>query len=127
MSKKKPKNQNEDDKDDDELPEPWNHIQGAIWMIGLAILFWKSWWWPGILVLVAISGLTQAAIQLYLSRQDEGKQIVQQEKQLEQERSNWLPDVCPNCGGPLSVSTVKWTGVNTADCPYCKANLKKPI
>ena len=31
---------------------------------------------------------------------------------------------CPNCGGPISVDTVRWTGPSTADCPYCSANLK---
>ena len=38
------------------LPMPWRKVQGAIWLIGLAILAWQDWWWPGILILVAISG-----------------------------------------------------------------------
>ncbi len=42
-----------------ELPLPWKQIQSAIWLIGLAILFWKGWFWPGILVLTAISGVSQ--------------------------------------------------------------------
>ncbi len=131
------RSRSEEEKEKDALPAPWQRIQGAIWLIGLAVIAWQGWWWPGILVLMAISGLTQAAIQLYLSNQQETKQQVEQSKQLEQqqmaqaqqlerERAAWLPDVCPNCGGPLSVSTVHWTGVNTADCPYCKANLKQP-
>jgi len=95
-------------------------------MLGLAIIAWQGWWWPGILVLVAVSGLVQAAIQLYLTRDEGAKLAADQEKQLEKERADWLPDVCPNCGGPLSVSTVNWTGSATADCPYCKANLKRP-
>jgi hypothetical protein len=33
------------------LVGPWRNIHGAIWLIGLAILFWKGWWWPGILIL----------------------------------------------------------------------------
>jgi hypothetical protein len=103
--------------EEDELPPPWRRIQGAIWLLGLAILAWQNWWWPGILVLIAISGLVQAGIQLYISRTTEAKQ-------LEERRAEWLPSLCPSCGGPLSVSTVKWTGPNTADCPYCKANLK---
>ena len=100
-----------------ELPLPWRRIQGTIWLLGLAILAWQNWWWPGILVLVAISGLTQAGIQLYVTRKNE-------EKQLAERRAEWLPSLCPSCGGPLSVNTVTWTGPNTADCPYCKANLK---
>lgn len=108
------------------LSMPWQRIQGAIWLLGLAVLAWQDWWWPGILVLVAISGLAQAAIQLYLSRQEEQKQQLGEAQKLAQERAGWIPDLCPNCGGPLSVSTVNWTGPTTADCPYCKANLKKP-
>lgn len=100
-----------------ELPLPWQRIQGAIWLLGLAILAWQGWWWPGILVLVALSGLVQGGLQLYLSRKTE-------EKQLAERRAEWLPSTCPSCGGPLSVDTVNWTGPNTADCPYCKANLK---
>lgn len=105
--------------EEEELPLPWQRIQGAIWLLGLAILAWQGWWFPGILVLIAISGLVQGAIQLYLGHKAE-------EKQLAQRRAAWLPSLCPNCGGPLSVATVNWTGTDTADCPYCKANLKPP-
>jgi DNA-directed RNA polymerase subunit RPC12/RpoP len=34
-----------------------------------------------------------------------------------------LPHVCPNCGGPIRGHEVKWTGVQSADCPYCGTNL----
>ena len=101
-----------------ELPVPWQRIQTAIWLLGIAILAWMDWWWPGILVLVAISGLAQGAMQIYFSRKS-------QEEQLARERAIWLPSLCPNCGGPISVSTVNWTGPDTADCPYCKANIKR--
>jgi len=110
-----------------ELPLPWKRIQGAVWLIGLAILAWRDWWWPGILVLVAISGLVQAGIQLYLSNRSKVQQDLSAEKDLAKARAEWLPSICPNCGGPLSVSTVHWTGPATADCPYCKANLKKSV
>ena len=124
LSEKEPPEKKVDE--DKELPAPWNRIQGAIWLVGLAVLAWKGWWWPGILVLVAMSGLTEAAIQVYLSRRNEAGVQVIQEQQLARERGEWLPDVCPNCGAPLSVSSVHWSGPNTADCPYCNANLKKP-
>jgi hypothetical protein len=100
-----------------ELPVPWRSVQGAIWLLGLAVLAWQDWWWPGILVLIAISGLVQAGLRLYVSR-------ITEEKQLAERRAEWLPSLCPSCGGPLSVTTVNWTGSNTADCPYCKANLR---
>ena len=45
------------------LRGPWRQIQVALWLVGLAILAWKGWWWPGILVLVALSAILQAVIQ----------------------------------------------------------------
>ena len=45
-------------------------------------------------------------------------------EQAAQRRTDWLPSKCPNCGAPLSVATVQWTGTETADCPYCNAHLK---
>lgn len=108
----------------DELPVPWRRIQTAIWLIGLAILFWQDWIWPGILILLAVSAIFQAGVQMSLSRQAE---IKRQAAEIEQDianRANWLPDTCPKCGAPISVQTVQWTGPSTADCPYCKANLR---
>ena len=37
------------------LVDPRRWLHSAVWLIGLVILFWKGWWWPGLLVLVAIS------------------------------------------------------------------------
>ena len=109
-----------------ELPTPWKEVQAAIWLIGLAILFWQGWFWPGILVLVAISGVTQALLQTYVKRQQEQRQAELDQQQWEQRRSDWLPSQCPQCGGPLSVESVKWTGPDTADCPYCNTHLRPP-
>jgi hypothetical protein len=109
---------------EDDLPVPWKKIQSALWLIGLALLFYFDWIFPGILVLVGISGLFQAGVQLYLGRQQEARQQAVQAQQAAQARANWLPDTCPKCGAPVSVETVNWTGANTADCPYCKANLR---
>jgi hypothetical protein len=107
-----------------ELPTPWKQVQAAIWLIGLAILFWQGWFWPGILILVAISGVTQALMQTYVKRQQEQRQAELEQRQREQQRGEWLPSKCPQCGGPLSVDSVKWTGPESADCPYCTARLR---
>ncbi len=96
LTKQKP-----DKTEEPELPQPWNRIQGAVWLIGLAILAWKGWWWPGILVLAAVSGLVQAGIQLYLSSQNKVQQNLSEEKDLAKERGEWLPSICPACGAPL--------------------------
>jgi hypothetical protein len=116
--------ESEKNKPEEELPLPWKKIQSAIWLIGLAILFWQGWIWPGILVLVAVSGLFQAGVQFYLSKQAEQHVQTEQDAHLYEQRASWLPGVCPTCGAPINVSTVHWTGPATASCPYCSANLK---
>ena len=105
--------QNEEPK----LPPVWQQVQTAIWLIGLAILFWQGWIFPGILVLVAISGLTQALMFAYVKRQ-------QNAQALETAREVNLPPTCANCGGPITKQSVRWTGSHTATCPYCGAALK---
>jgi DNA-directed RNA polymerase subunit RPC12/RpoP len=43
-------------------------------------------------------------------------------------RSDLLPATCPHCGGPIRSYEVKWTGKQTAACPYCGSHLpmRKP-
>lgn len=36
-----------------------SNVQAAIWLIGIGILWWTDLWWPGILILVGVSMLTQ--------------------------------------------------------------------
>jgi hypothetical protein len=38
-------------------------------------------------------------------------------------RLELLPSTCPKCGGPVHGDNVKWTGAQSADCPYCGLNL----
>ena len=123
-----------------ELSGPWRSIHGAIWLIGLAILFWKDWWWPGILVLVAISGIAEALIRQYAP--DAVEKIQQppvppippvppmsvtsqttRAASATEHRLDLLPATCPSCGGPTRGHEVKWTGPQSADCPYCGINL----
>lgn len=116
--------------DKPELTGPWRSIHGAIWLIGLAILFWQGWWWPGILVLVAVSGVAEALIRQYAPDAVErtvppapavpaaGPVAAPPEHRLER-----LPATCPKCGGPIRGYEVKWTGPQSADCPFCGVNL----
>ncbi len=106
-----------DKKQEPELPPIWQQVQTAIWLIGLAILFWQDWIFPGILVLVAISGITQALLMTYVKRQEDTQT-------LEATRDLHLPPSCPNCGGPITTQSVRWTGARTANCPFCGAALK---
>lgn len=112
--------------DEKELPGVWNGIQGAIWLIGIAIIAWQGWWWPGILVLVAVSGITQALMRSHVKKQEAAaleQQVVRrqeaQERALHATRAETLPARCPACGAPLSAATVLWRSPTTATCPYC--------
>ncbi len=119
------------------LVGPWRSLHGAVWLIGLAILFWKGWFWPGILVLIAISGILEAFLMAYVPNAAEDEEpppspasaaapppppapvpAARPEHPLER-----LPSTCPKCGGPIRGHEVKWTGTLSADCPYCGANL----
>jgi len=108
------------DKDKERLPPHWQRVQGAIWLIGLAFLFWYGKIFPGILVLVAISGLVQAGIMAYVNRQQESEALATT-------REERLPENCPNCGGPLNAASVRWQGKQSAICPYCGSTVKTMV
>jgi predicted Zn-ribbon and HTH transcriptional regulator len=112
------------------LTDTWRSIHGGIWLIGLAILFWKGWWWPGILVLLAVSGIAETLIRQYVPDAVEKTERVMpaaasatQAASHSDQRLEFLPTTCPNCGGPIRGHEVKWTGPQSADCPYCGVNL----
>lgn len=117
------------------LAGPWRNIHGAVWLIGLAILAIKGWWWPGILVLVAVSMVVEALITALVpgaleEEQPEppvplagGAAPPAPAAPQPEHRPELLPVVCPRCGGPIRGHEVKWTGLNSADCPFCGANL----
>lgn len=118
---------------DTKLVGPWRSIHGAVWLIGLAILFWKGWWWPGILVLVAISAIVEAVIKLAVpdavepAEGTEPPPLSSSAQSVDvgesQHRAELLPAECPKCSAPVRGNEVKWTGPQSADCPYCGANL----
>lgn len=107
-----------------ELPFQWQKVQSAIWLIGLAIIAIRGWWWPGILVLIAISGLTQAAIAAWLDKNSARADAVVKQKDLEETRATALPERCPGCGAPLDAKSVIWRSDTTASCPYCNTTVK---
>jgi Double zinc ribbon len=39
-------------------PARWGGITGGLFLLGLALIAWLNWWWPGILVLVGVMALT---------------------------------------------------------------------
>ena len=105
--------------EENELPQHWKQVQGAIWLIGIAILAFRGWWWPGILILVAISGLAEAGIRLYVNAQEQKAVSTAEAQALEEKRATILPDKCPNCGSPATMENVEWIGPLSAKCSFC--------
>ncbi len=125
------------------LSGPWHSLHVVIWLIGIYILASRGWWWPGILVLVAISALYEGFIQRYVpgAYVDE-KPMPSTTMQpmadlstsppppsaapatvIQEHRIELLPQVCPACNGPIRGHEARWTGPQSANCPYCGTNL----
>lgn len=99
-------------------------FQAAVWTLGLAVLAWQGWWWPGIMVLVAISAISGPLFAVYLERRKESEKSTQTRVRVEAERAEALPHQCNACGAPLSATSVIWRSQTTASCPYCNSSIK---
>jgi len=123
---------------------PWRRLQGLLWLVGIIYFLYTGKFWPGILILILLSLLLQGIFLLFIPRQQPDQiegfpqeaqmpaqpaQTIQPQAQPApapqpaQHRVELLPDVCPKCGAPIRGHEVKWTGDQSADCPYCGANL----
>jgi cytochrome c biogenesis protein ResB len=107
--------------DDPDLRGLYGAVQSAIWLIGLAILFWTGWWFPGILILVAISGITQAVLAKMAANEEQKATAQNATAAAARHAAMAVPPNCPTCGAAISAQSVTWTGPATAQCPYCKA------
>ncbi len=113
---------------------PWSEVEGAVFLIGLAIVAWQGWWWPGILVVLAITGLVEG-----FSRQQknsDGERTKKRRRGVDTAQASELaqatpssaepalalPDRCPNCGGNIDSNNVDRTA-NRVGCPYCGTRL----
>jgi hypothetical protein len=127
------------------LVGPWRGLHAAIWLVGLYILLSTNNIFPGILVLIAISALYEALLARYAPHafEEEIPTISEAPNEAEpapvqtinsggwasasptvqEQRIEFLPHICPNCNAPIRGNTVKWTGPQSADCPYCGTNL----
>jgi hypothetical protein len=131
-------------KDRKRTRETWSVLQGVMWLVGLAILAWTNTWWPGILLLVALS----IAIEALLPNRMSASATSAPQAELPQApstpakstappassapevaepahdaREDQLPAVCPKCGGPVAGAEVRWRGTRAAECPFCGATL----
>lgn len=110
---------------------PWNEMEGAVFLIGLAIVAWQGWWWPGILIVLAVTALVDGFARQQKQSSQKARPAAsakpQAESQLVSETSAAestpvLPDRCPNCGGNLDANHVDRTS-NGVGCPYCGTRL----
>jgi hypothetical protein len=126
------------------LVGPWRSLHVAIWLVGLYILFTKGFF-PGILVLIAISAIYEGLLAKYAPHAFEEEIPTAPEASpasvpdqvtpvdatasasappiVQEHPLDRLPQVCPSCDGPIRGHEVKWTGQQSANCPYCGTNL----
>jgi hypothetical protein len=127
------------------MMRPRHNIHSAVWLIGLAVLFFTGLWWPGILVLVGISMVLEWVFSNSAppTFQPEIRPVPQSPaapvapapvpaapaspiaftKAEPFHPLGALPSACPRCGGPVRAQEVKWTGPRSAVCAYCGSAL----
>jgi hypothetical protein len=120
------------------LVGPWRTLHGVIWILGLYILFTRGNFFPGIFVLIGVSAIYEALLSRFAPHAFEEEPspavaaplpVAPMEAPVPapfptpEHRVELLPNTCPNCGGPIRGHEVRWTGPQSADCPYCGTNL----
>ena len=128
-----------------------NEIYAAIWLIGLGILFWTGYFWPGILILIGATMLVRAFLPVEVSSAKSGMNKTIEPKESLDDSAPWeeeeeepvepafvkpvekkssfpverLPEACPNCGGPVKENAhkVEWTNEKSCKCPFCETLL----
>jgi len=107
------------------------------WLFIFLMIFSKGHWWPGILVLICLSMIfgslfreetrppepkhPSAPIFIPVTPPVTPKTTPAPAEQ--PHRADLLPVTCPQCGGPIRASEVRWTGAQSAACPYCLSDL----
>jgi len=121
------------------LVGPWHSLHAVIWLVGLYILISRGWIFPGIFVLLAISAVYEGLLQQFAPHAFEEEvgtnpqpsaplpqtttSVPPVQATVQEHRIDLLPQVCPSCNGPIRGHEVKWTGPQSANCPYCGTNL----
>ncbi len=122
-----------------ELVGLWRVLHLVIWLGGLYILFTRGQFFPGILVLVLISAVYEAVLRRFVPRAYEEVPTTEPAEAMDtpaqqpittpppapvvEHRIELLPQVCPSCNAPIRGHEVRWTGPQSANCPYCGTNL----
>jgi hypothetical protein len=100
------------------------------------MIFSKGHWWPGILVLIGFSIVFGSLFEDSAPHETQNRPAATKQQMpppapltiapapTEQtHRVDLLPATCPQCGGPIRSYEVKWTGKQSAACPYCNSSL----
>jgi hypothetical protein len=121
-----------------ELVGIWQIFHLIIWLGGLYYLISRGQIFPGILVLLLISAIYEALLRRYIPHAYEETPVDPTDSPAQvpppapatyappappEHRIELLPQVCPSCSGPIRGHEVKWTGPQSANCPYCGSNL----
>ena len=107
---------------------------GGFWVILLILMFFGGRYWPLILVLIGLGIVFSAIFREApppppaphpmdgpMPPPPAPRMAVPPVEQIH--RSELLPTTCTQCGGPIRSYEVKWTGKQSAACPYCGSNL----
>ena len=107
-----------------EFAAPRQGLTGAIFMIGLAVLFATDWIWPGILVLVGITSLVGAYIGRSEPDPDDIPLRVDEPLKEEQAAAVRYAAQCASCGAatPPELREGPSPG-NNAVCSFCGSPL----
>ena len=125
------------------LVGPWRTFHVVIWLVGLYLLFSRDFFFPGILILLAVSALYEGLLARFAPHAFEYETLntpavepagpgASVDKMtnfsggvpaIQEHRLDLLPQACPSCNGPIRGHEVRWTGPQSANCPYCGTNL----
>jgi DNA-directed RNA polymerase subunit RPC12/RpoP len=108
-------------------------LGGVFFLLGLAYIAYTGSWWPGILVLVALTALVEWLIGALFPASAAASTpptppAVGTPAPVATFPFERLPSECAKCGAPVRPHDVRWQaapdgGPAAADCPYCGAKL----
>ncbi len=116
---------------------PWRPFGGLIWLILFGMLFFGIHMWPVVLVLIVLGVLFSISFRPSepqtpppppMPFPPPAAPTMAPAPVAPIHRVDLLPTNCPQCGGPIRSYEVKWTGLQSAACPFCGSNLpmKRP-
>jgi hypothetical protein len=105
---------------------PRQGLTGAVFMIGLAILFATDWIWPGILVLIGITSLAGALIERSEPDKEEIPLKVDRTLEVEPPQAAYYATQCASCGAATPPQLQDGsTSQPSALCSFCGSQLER--